>query len=337
MKKKYLNMKDIAALAGVSTATVSRVLNSPDLTSEKVRKKVLEVIDQHGYVPGQSARKLFSNAANSIVFFVYDMTIPFYIYLLRDLNKLAFEKNYALTICEIGDSYEAELRYYKYCKSIRASGIIYTTGPTRKAFGLDVNNENPIPIVLLDREPFEDRHCFEVRSDNRKGMSLLVDYLYKLGHRSIGYVSGPKTFYYSTERLQGFRIAMDKLGLDIPQEYIVHGTLNTANGIQAFDHFYSMQDAPTAVVCSNDHIARGFIMRANSLGIRIPDEFSVCGFDGFDSESFYPPTTSVRQNTAELAEAIMDFILHAESSPPPQTRLIDVSIEIGNTCRKISP
>ncbi|MGI6152264.1 MAG: LacI family DNA-binding transcriptional regulator, partial [Christensenellaceae bacterium] len=257
MNKKYLNMKDVAELAGVSTATVSRVLNSPSLTSEEIRKKVMDVIDKYGYVPSQSARKLFSDAANSIVLFIFDMTIPFYTYLIRDLNKLAFEKNYTLTICEIGDDYDAELKYYKYCKSIRASGIIYTTGSTRKSFGFDANSNSPIPIVLLDREPFEDRACFEVRSDNRKGMSLLVDYLHKLGHRNIGFITGPMTFYSSTERFNGFMSAMDKLGLDIPKEHVVYGDFSTASGIKAFDYFYSMAEAPTAIVCSNDQIARG--------------------------------------------------------------------------------
>ncbi|MGI6152865.1 MAG: LacI family DNA-binding transcriptional regulator [Christensenellaceae bacterium] len=337
-KKKAFGVKDIAELSGVSIATVSRVLNNPELAAPETRAKVLKVVKENNYISLQASKKPGSHAAGitkSIVIFILDMNNPYYVDLIDRLNYLAFENNYALIICNAKNDYEREAKYYEYCKSIHTSAIIYTAGTARENLGLNEDDDFDAPIILLDREGFNKRNSYGIIPDNRKGSELLVDYLYKLNHRKIGYISGPPNMMPARERLNGFLQAMQKLGLEVPDHYIKQGHFTVKGGTDCFDYFYSMSDAPTAIMAANDLSARGFIMRANSLGVKIPDEFSVCGFDGVDSDSFYPVITSIKQDTKIIAETIFNIILNAGKAGTPRRTLLDVDMSKGVTCHKI--
>lgn len=327
-------MRDVAEMAGVSIATVSRALNSPSSTSEVTRKKVLDIIEIYNYVPNQFAKNLYSGSSNSIALFIFDMGNPFYISLIRHLNRIAFENNYTLLICDAEDDYEREIKYYEYCRSIRVSGIIYTAGSSRDYVAKQ--NENlAIPVVLIDRSSFKDQPCYVLQSDHAKGMRLITKYLYKLNHRKIGFITGTESVISSQQRLGDFKQNMNNLNLEVPESYILKGDYSVKSGIAAFDYFYSLEDAPTAIIAADDQIARAFIMRANSLGVNIPDEFSVCGMDAVDDMFFYPQITSIKQNIKEIALTSFNFIKNHESGDSPKEKLIDVSICVGQTCHKI--
>ncbi|MGI6153865.1 MAG: LacI family DNA-binding transcriptional regulator [Christensenellaceae bacterium] len=332
--KKFFGIRQIAQLAGVSTATVSRVLNSPESTTEAVRKKVMDVVEEYDYVPNQSAKNLFSGQANSIALFVYDMANPFYISIIKHLNNIAFENNYTMLVCDAEDSFDREMKFYNYCKSIRVSGIIYTAGSTRDSLGAD-GKVPAFPVVVIDREGFKDKKCYSVKADHEKGMSLLVEYLYNLNHRKIGFVTGPMTILSARERLNSFLLAMKKLNLEVPEHYIKRGNYSVTSGIEAFDYFHSLPDKPTAIITSNDQNAQGVILRANSLGVKVPEEFSICGYDGINLDNFFPVITSIKQDTVAISAAAFDNIIRSETTPPPLQTLIDVSINMGTTCRSI--
>lgn len=328
--KRFASIRDVAKLAGVSTATVSRVINNPNVTSEKTREKVLKAIRECGYTP--SSATLFTGISKTIALFVLDISNPFYTSLMKHLNRIAFENEYNLIICETEDSFQKERQYYHYCKSNRACGIIYTAGSTRKNFELDT--QNPIPLVLIDRAQFEDFSSYSLKSDNEKALQLLVNYLYRLNHRRIGFIGGPPAVQSVQERYQGFLKYMQLHNLPIIEEYIKFGTFEEITGVRYFDYFYSLSAPPTAIIAASDQIAHGFIMRANALGVNIPGEFSICGIDAVD-EHFYPKITSVKQDTRLLAQTAFNFIKNVQQVPPPVSQIIDVSFSVGQTCRKI--
>lgn len=334
IKKKYLNIRDIAMISGYSIATVSRAINTPELIPAKTKDKILQVIDKHGYIPNQYAKNIFSGCSNSIALFVYEMGNPFYVSLIRQLNSILFKNGYTLLICDVGDDSEIESRYYDYCRSIRVSGIIYTAGSLHENF--DYTNKNPtIPIVAIDRECPKDSGIFSVHSDNKKAMQLVVNYLNRLNHRKIGFVCGSPNVISAQQRLAGFFENMERLHLVVPERYIFPGVFSVQTGISAFDYFYSLSDTPTAIITADDQIARGFIMRANSLGVNIPGEFSVCGIDGLEDLHFYPRITSVKQNIEEIALTAFSIILDNKEPASPHEIVIDVSLLYGQTCRKI--
>jgi DNA-binding LacI/PurR family transcriptional regulator len=331
VEKNYFGIREIAKIAGVSIATVSRVINSPEKTSEAVREKVTSVIEKYNYIPNETAKNLYSGTSNAIAIFVYDMGNPFYLSIIKELNRIAFENNYTLLICDAEDNLEREIKYYHYCKSIRVAGIIYTEGTNREI----INDNDKTPIVMLDRKSIKQKNCYVVKSDHRRGMQLLVDYLYKLNHRKIGFIMAQPFMTSVVERRNSFLLCMENYGIKVPPNYIYEGNFSYACGVEAFDYYYSLPDVPTAVIASNDQIAQGFIMRANSLGVSIPTEISVCGVDAIEDHYFYPKITSYKQDTKRLAQTMFQILVnHSKEQFPPET-ILDVSISLGQSCYKI--
>ena len=228
--------------------------------------------------------------------------------------------------------YSKEKKYYEYCKSIRACGIIYTAGTSREHFGLD--HTSSIPLVLLDRKSFADLPSYSIHSNNDEALKLLVNYLYHLNHRTIGYIGGVRGSLSGQQRYAAYQKYMAELGLQVKDDHILFDSFSEESGMKAFDHFTSLPSPPTAIIAASDQIARGFIMRANSLGSSIPDDFSICGIDGVDMQ-FYPKITSVKQDVEKLARYTFDFIVHANENPPPAKRVLNVSLSLGQTCRKL--
>lgn len=324
---KYFGIRDIAKIAGVSTATVSRVINSPTTTSEHIRKKVMAVIEEYNYVPNQMAKNLFSMTSNSLAIFVYDMENPFFSSLVKKLNNIAFKNKYTLLICDTENNIDKEREYLKYCQSIRTSGIILTEGVNYDLYSLD----NQQTIACLDRCTNE--QFSTIRSNNEKGIKLLVDYLYNLNHRKIAFAGAMDEFQTATERKNSYIKSLKFHDIEINEEYIFTGNFNHETGVKALDYFWSLSDKPTAILCANDQIAKGLIMEAYKLNISVPSDLSVVGFDGIDSTYFYPRITTIKQDIDEIAKTL--FKAATIKSSTPIHNIIDVSIIIGESCKKI--
>lgn len=327
-EKKYFGIRDVARIAGVSTATVSRVINSPDSTSEAVRKRVIAVIQEYNYVPNQMAKNLFSKTSNSIAIFVYDMENPFFTSLVKKLNKIAFKNKYTLLICDTENNIDKEREYLNYCKSIRTSGIILTEGVN---YDLYSSSDSQQTIACLDRSV--DTKFSTVRSDNVKGIRMLIDYLYNLNHRRIAFAGAMDELQTATERKNSYIKSLGSHDIYINEDYIFTGHFNYETGVKALNYFWSLNEKPTAIVCANDQIAKGLIMEAYKLNISVPDDLSVVGFDGIVSPYFYPRITTVKQDIKKIAKSLFEAITLKPSNPVHD--IIDVSIVIGESCKKI--
>lgn len=325
----YIGIRDIARLANVSTATVSRVINHPEQTSPQIRARVKAVIDQQHYVPNQTVKNLFARHSDSIALFVSDISNPFYISLLQELNQLAFANKHTLLICNTSNDAQKEQDYLDYCAAIRAKGIIITEGYD---FVSSVNNLH-IPLVMLDRSGMN--IWSSVQSDNSDSIFRAVNYLYNLNHRRIAFAS-PRVessggFLSLYHRWDGYRNAMDSYGL-FRQEYAYTqaDALNVTAGINALNYFLSLPEPPTAILCANDMVAHGILLRAQELNIEIPQQLSVIGFDGIPSPFFIKQLTTIRQNIPAIAETLFKLCLQ----PPTPPRHITIPTEFipGQTC-----
>ncbi|MGI6153870.1 MAG: LacI family DNA-binding transcriptional regulator [Christensenellaceae bacterium] len=342
MKSSYgknLGIRDIAKLAGVSTATVSRVINTPEVTSQETYEKVMNIIKQNNYVPNQIARNFISGSSNSIGFMVFDLRIPFYVSIIQHLNQLALENGMTLMICDTGTSIERELTYYQHCRSIRVTGIVLTEGWVEGWYE-HINDtleetSSHIPIVLLDRDTPSGLNCYSVKSDHKQGISLLVEYLHNLGHKEIGFICGPDYMSSAVERYASYKASLSKYNIPFRKQYIFRGDFSQTAGMDAFDYYESLETPPTALIAADDNMAKGFILKANSCGVKIPEKYSICGIDGIDPSDFFPQITTIRQNTKALSHAIFDFIVNFETIKPPQQSIIGVDLFEGQTCCKI--
>nr|WP_288826967.1 LacI family DNA-binding transcriptional regulator [uncultured Clostridium sp.] len=327
----FIGIREIARLAGVSTATVSRVINTPDKTSPKVRERVEELIKEYNYIPNQTIKNVFSKTSNSIAIFIYDMDNPFFITLIKELNQICLDNKYTLLIMDTENQPEREKDYLEYCISNRCAGIILTEGLNYDIFE---PYKNQIPIVSMDRRT---KGLYStVRSNNREMIHKIIDYLYNLNHRKIGFIGSGKKFDSIESRFRGYKEALGNKNLQIRNEYIYlpdKNGLDFETGQNALGYFMSLSEPPTAIVCSCDLVALGVINEAAIKNIRIPDTFSLVGFDGVLNKIHYPQITTVKQNIPVLAKELFELAVN----PPdvPVVRTIEATFIHGYTCMQI--
>lgn len=329
MTKKSIGIREVAALAGVSVATVSRVINTPELTAEETRQRVNAVIQQHHYVPNLVARGLYTQNSNSFALFVYDLENPFFIALVKELHKIAFERKCTLLICDTESSPEKEKEYFHYCEGIRTRGIIFTEGFQHPDFLRNTEQA----LAFLDRDV--GTGYASVRSDNRSGISMLMDYLYNLGHRIFGFAGYSPSACSCAGRMEAFSETLRVRGLPSPPENVFCGPMTPDTGVRSLDYFCTLRERPTAVVCANDQVARGLIVRANKLGLSIPGDFSVVGFDGCAPDYFYPSITTIRQDVPSLARELFACVSGEYLQNGPREHVVPVSLVIGDSCSKV--
>ena len=330
MKKKnetasYISIRDVARMAGVSTATVSRVINHPEQTSPDVRARVQSIIDEQRYVPNQSVKSLFSSAADSIAIFIYDMSNPFFIKLIQELNQISFANKHTLLICDTSNNAAKEHEYLDYCTATRVKSIILTEG-----FDFVVNEENlRVPLVMFDRSGLH--KWSSVQSDNVGSVANAVRYLHNLGHRRIACVTPDVGLASIRSRMEGYLEVMTEMGLS-REEYVYREpeSLNVETGYKALNYYLSLREPPTAVVCANDLIAQGVLLRAQELRLEIPRTLSVIGFDGVTSPLFVQPLTTIRQDMTAIAETL--FRLCTNIPEKPEHIVIPTEFIYGGTC-----
>ena len=305
------------------------MINGSSNASDEVREKVNKIIEEYNYIPNITAQNMFSKSSKSIAIFVLDLDNPFFVSLVKALNKIAFENRYALLICNTENSPQKEIEYLKYCEGIRTKGVIFTEGHNNNVLWDKFHNQT---FVFHDRQMSE--KYSSVKSDNEKGIRMLVDYLINLNHKQIAFAGFNPATKSVIERKQAYVSSLEEKGFTVPPEYIFTAELTAKGGAYAFDYFCSLANRPSAIICANDQIARGFIARANMIGMRIPDDFSLVGFDGCNTEYFYPRITTIRQDIDLIAQKLFDCVVASPSEPKHYT--IDVSMVIGDSCKKLT-
>ena len=327
MSDHRIGIRGIAKLAGVSVATVSRVINSPDKVSPATLDSVNHIINKYNYIPNLNARNLYAKESNSFALFVYDLENPFFIALVKELNKIAFKHKRTLLICDTENNADKEREYFLYCQGIRTRGIIVTEGYINTVFYSESNQR----IAILDRHDGIKGSC--VRSNHRAGIFSAVDYLYNLNHRKFAFAGYTSNFYSVAERRAAFIEALDARDIPINDNYIFEGSMTCQTGKKALDYFCSLSSPPTAIVCANDQVALGVFMRAQQIGIRIAEDLSIIGFDGCLPDYLNTKITTIRQDIPRIAAELFECIFSEDSTP--HDSIVDVSLEVGDSCARI--
>lgn len=320
--KRELSIREIAEKAGVSIATVSRVINNPEQVSQAMLDRVLPVIEKYDYVPNLAAKNIFSRRANAIAIFVYDMRNPFFLAIIKQLNMLALENDFTLLICDTENDEQREREYFRYCRSVRVAGIVLTEGAFLDSFtrGLhgDVGNaqQQAIRLVSIDRPVGGDIPL--ITSDNEKAGYEITNHLIDLGHERIAFAGYNDQLRSIDERFNGFARALREKQLKLPVHFLLfHNQPTKEAGAQTLDSLFNDHDVvPTAVVCANDEIARGLINRANEKGMRVPEDLSVTGFDGVDGSYSWKPITTMKQQIDRMAEKAFNYIVQDKERRP---------------------
>ncbi|MGA3216676.1 MAG: LacI family DNA-binding transcriptional regulator [Acidimicrobiales bacterium] len=286
-----VTIKDVAERAGVSLGTASNVLNRPDRVAPDTLARVLEVIDQLGFVRSSAAHQMRSRA-NSRCFgaVVLDASNPFSTETVRGLEDAVHEQGSAVVLCSTDGSPDREARYLRWLEEQRVQGIVIT--PATRSI----------------------RHL-----ETARGGELAAGYLFDLGHRLIAFINGPVHLSQCAERRRGMRRAAREAGLS-PENTIVEYTIDpiTASGQAelAVEKLLELPDRPTAVVCVNDQIAFRVLRALAERRVRVPRDMSVVGYDDVEFAAMLSPTlTSIRQPKYELGKAAAELLI-AETVDP---------------------
>lgn len=301
----FIGIREIAKLAGVSTATVSRVMNHPEKCKPQTIELVNRIIEENNYVPNETARNIFSRSYNTLALFIFDIRNPFFTQLIVELNNVCLENDYTLLICDTENDPEKELAYLHSCQAKRCGGLIITEG-----LDTDIFNECGIPYVYLDRQ-----ENLSVTSENYHSVKDVIRRFYDMGHRKIAFIGIADVFHSIKTRHAAYADALDELGIPYNKDYVFlkgNGFTNSL-GAEGFNRFKNLDDPPTAVFCANDMCALGFMREAILQGVNIPEDVSICGFDHVLDDYTPVPLTTIEQNIPLLAETLFQLVTNPES------------------------
>ena len=276
---------DVARLAGVSIATVSRCLHTPDIVAAKTRERVLGAVRETGYNLNAAAQSLRSRRSNTVLVVVPDIGNTFFSEILGGIEQEASAAGLTMLIGNTGRSKAREEAYVRYLLNGRADGALLLAEPKARWSDIPVPaGQRAVPIVTIS-EVGSDFGPLTVSIDNAAAAEAAVQHLISLGHRRIGHVCGPENNILTAQRLQGYRRALDKAGLRHPPEFEFPGSFGLDSGRAAFARFIALSDRPSALFFANDEMAMGFLSTAAAAGIRVPRDLSIIGFDDIRTPS----------------------------------------------------
>ncbi len=324
-----VSLKDISAVCGVSVATVSKALNNQNDIGAETKERIRQVAKEMGYFPNSAAKALKTNRTYNlgVLFEMKDqsgLTHDYFARVLDSLKSAAEEKGYDITFINGCRARPNRMSYLEHCRYRGFDGVVIVCVNFYDLEVLDLVRSD-IPIVTID-------HLFNnvcaVMSDNVKGMQDLVQHVYNKGHRRIAYIHG-RDSSVTQKRLASFYKTMEELGAEVPDEYVRMAAYRDTKG--AYDEtkkLLNLENPPTCILYPDDFACYGGLNAINMMGLRVPDDISVVGYDGIRiARHLEPKLTTLKQDTKQLgmkaAEKVISLIEH------PKVTLIDQIIVPG--------
>ncbi len=315
-------IKDVARKAGVSVATVSRVVNASGLVREETRARVERAVEELSYAPHGAARSLITSRTSTVGIVLPDIYGEFFSEVIRGIDLVARKSGYHVLVssshADLSETQEVLRAMYG-----RVDGLVAMIPEASPAL-LERSLPRSLPVVLLNTRPGRSRFS-SLGVDNRGGAAALVRHLLDLGHVRIAHVAGPEPNFDAAERKRGWRDALARAGrppepgLDLP------GNFDEESGAEAGERLLALRPRPTAVFAANDSMAIGCLSTLRRAGVRVPEEMALAGFDDVPIARFTtPPLTTVRVDIKELGGEAMRRLLAAlaNGGEPERTRVV---------------
>lgn len=316
---KTPDIRAVAALAKVSIATVSRTINGSPVVSDRLSKRVWQAIEQLNYFPNTHARTLVSGRSRLFGIIVENITNPFFPELIQSFEEIAVANGYEILVSSSNSDPAVLTTCVRRMLERKVEGVAVLTFGEEEPV-LDQLAFHDIPIVLAEFK-LSDPKASTIVLDYSTGIRAAVDHLAALGHRKIGFLSGPHKLHSAITRQNDFNTAMQESKLPIQKKWIIECDHTLKGGVAGFGKLQALSGRPTAVICSNDMTAIGVLRAAYLQGLRVPQDLSVIGLDDIDFAEFtLPALTTIRLSRIDLARAAFDALRqHAED--PARTSL----------------
>jgi LacI family repressor for deo operon, udp, cdd, tsx, nupC, and nupG len=304
------NIYEVARRAGVSTATVSRVLSQPDVVAPHTRRRVMAAVERLGYTPNAAASNLRTLRTRKLLVTVPDISNPFFSLILQGIEDAAQREGYSVLL---GDTQHDERREERYALMLRrkeADGLIFLGHRLPAEAAALVRSLPPGRAPIVNGCEFSPRLGIpSVHIDNATAASDAMDHLYRLGHRRIGIITGPLVSPLSRDRLHGATARAKKVGAE--RDFIVrNGDFSIESGAVASECLLQRKQPPTAIFCFNDEMAMGVLETAKRRKLRVPDDLSLVGFDDIRfARHLDPPLTTIAQPMRQIGEGTVRMLL----------------------------
>jgi len=302
----------VAVKAKVSITTVSRVINnSPHRVNRATRERVLKTIEEMDFRPNALAQGLITKRTMTIGVIIPDISNPYYAEIVRGIQDRADDEGYAVILQNTDRKLERIIQCIHLFREKRVDGIIFSGGIIHGYEPLSALREFSQRVVVIGRHEVD---FPAVRVDNIGGAILAIQHLVDLGHQRICFINGPEMSTTSEDRLQGFKNAIAQNGIPFEDSMVKRGNLTPESGYQVARELLGMPGRPTAVFASNDLMAFGAIHAARDLGLSVPGDLAMVGFDNIQLGSYFNPTlTTVEIPMYNLGTAAMKMIVNMAS------------------------
>ena len=331
--RQSVTIQDVAKTAGVSVSTVSRVLNGKVDVASETQDRIRSVIDDLGYTTNLAARSMRSFKKNMVGLIMPDIAYPFAVEVMKGVNRAIAESEFDLLVYTTGDVRKSgrafhEQKYVSLLSNSITDGVIIVA-PVTGEFSTDA------PIVSID-PLMSDPNYASVHATNYQGAMEAMNYLLGLGHTRIGFIGGRAELESSNRRLLGYRDALEKAGISVEEKLIASGNYTTEAGAKCAQELLSLDNPPTAIFASNDQSAMGVFQIAQEMGLRIPDDLSVIGFDNI-MESKYMGLTTVDQFISEMGFVATQMLIKLINGEPldTQTYKMQTQLVIRSSCQAL--
>jgi LacI family transcriptional regulator len=315
-------IRDIAKLAGVSTATISRVLNNKPDVDPATRERVLRIVEEQQFVPSITASGLPNGRSRLIGALIPDLTWPLIPELMRGIGEVVGSTSYELILYSISDANHEKDRSDVIDRIVgtRLAAGLLAVFPGRSSEHLAQLHSRDFPVVLIDDQGIPPEGTPWIGADNRLGAYEATRHLIRLGHRRIAHIQGPLKYQVSHDRYQGYCDALNEANISLDPELVLEGDFMLPTGRACTHAFLDLPawKRPTAIFAGSDYMAYGAISAAEQRGLRVPDDVAVVGFDDNPSSAHMEPAlTTVRQPFYEMGRRACEILLALVDIPRP--------------------
>jgi DNA-binding LacI/PurR family transcriptional regulator len=322
-----MNINEVAARARLSTATVSRTMNQSDLVRPRTAEKVWRAIRELGYYPNTQARALVSGRSQMFGLIISDIVNPFFPELVKSFEFAAIHRGYEVIVANTDYNSERMSGCVRRMIERQVDGVAIMTSEIDRRL-LDELSHRRLPIVFLDVGKLKPL-ISNISVDYSKGIGEAVQHIVSLGHQSVGFISGPLTLKSARTRRSAFLKCIAARGIGERQRSVVEGNHKIDGGEAAMMRLLSLPAPPTAVLTSNDLTAIGALRAVTRVGLHVPDDISVVGFDDIELSRFtQPPLTTIRLSRDELGRKAFDALYETVAGQQSSGQEIKVSTSL---------
>ncbi|QEH18070.1 HTH-type transcriptional repressor PurR [Histophilus somni] len=321
-------IKDVAKMAGVSTTTVSHVINKTRFVAKETEQQVLQAIKNLNYSPSAVARSLKVNTTKSIGMIVTTCETPYFAEIIHSVEELCYRQGYSLFLCNTQNNPEKIKNHLDMLAKKRVDGLLVMCAEyTQNSLNLLATFED-LPMVVMDWGPFNENTDL-IQDNSFSGGYIATKYLIDNGHKDIAIISGELKKTTAVMRYQGFKKAMQEANLAINPDWIMEGFFEPEDGYECMNKILVQDKLPTAVFCCNDVMALGAISAIGEKGLKVPDDISVIGYDNIHASRFFsPPLTTIHQSKSRLGVQAINLLFKRISEKGKEHEIIEIYPEL---------